>query len=103
MPNAWATLLYIHICKYCTCMFPQPTRPDRHDSRGRHSLPDSCTDQSPGDSSHPPILGYIHCPNLIAFPRYNMKCGVENVIQYYAEYFMWYLAFLYISCYIAEI
>ena len=33
--------------------------------------------------------------------RYNMKCSGENEIL--REYFMWYLVFLYISCYFAEI
>ena len=45
---------------------------------------------------------YNSVPMVIDFPRQNMKCSGENVILY-AEYFMQYLGFLYISCYTAEI
>ena len=40
-------------------------------------------------------------PKVIDFPRYIMKC--TGKARHYAEYFMLYLVFLYISCYIAEI
>ena len=41
-------------------------------------------------------------PKVIDFLRYNMKCSAGKT-WYYAEYFMWYHVFLYISCYIAKI
>ena len=40
-------------------------------------------------------------PKIIDFPPYNMKCSGKT--RNYAEYFMLYLVFLYISCYIAGI
>ena len=40
-------------------------------------------------------------PKETDFPRYNMKCSGKK--RYYAEYFMQYHVFHYISCYNAEI
>ena len=45
---------------------------------------------------------YYTVPKEIHFPPYNMKCSGEKVILY-AEYFMKYNVFHYMSCYIADI
>ena len=50
-----------------------------------------------------PSEGTDTVPKVIDFPRYNMKCGEENVILRGIFHVVQYLFFLYSSCYITEI
>ena len=48
-------------------------------------------------------LSILHCPKENRLSAIYVTWSVVGKTWYYAEYFMWYHFFLYISCYIAEI